>query len=627
MANIAILLPRGNMVNMTKEVLNELNIVPHSIKVIETSKTLAEARSAIDQGAKIIVARGLQALLITKHTPIPLVSLTMTTSDVAMLITKGKEMLNKEFIRVAIIWYEAAGLNDLYKIASIMNAKLDIYTLDETSNIEKIVDKAIENHADIIVGGDTVNDLCQAKDVPTMFYDSTKESIRYALLIAKKMSYTADIEETYLSQFRALLDASHNHIYEIDRSHNISVVNRVAEDDLKATYGQYIGLKITDIYPDITSDILNKIIKREIDTYATIIHHKQKTLSVNLTPVIQQSECSTVIVSMSELFSSGNHDAQTMQKLYLNGYAAKHLFSKFETKSDRLRRIIEQAKAFAMSKSPICVYGQYQQENEQFCEAIHNYSLRKSAPFINVYCKSETLESLEMLFSFSGDLEEEKKDIIELAHHGTLVIHDYELLPHHLQHRILQQIKSSFYRTSPLKPKVYADVRYIFTTQNNPRTLFQEKLILDELYYMLSTFTLDIPPLNEREIDFNLYVEKHFNSLCETYHRHLSLSPLSFKVLAMKSWKGDLNQLNMFIERLVLTAVKKTIDAETVESLYQSLYPQIDITKHEDTHKSNEQIQLENMLKRHNGNRQHMAEELNISTTTLWRKLKKYHLA
>lgn len=626
MANISVLLPRNNMLGVTEEALNELNITPHSIKVIETSKTLAEARLAVENGAKIIVARGLQALLITKHTHIPIISIAMTTSDIAMLINKAKAMLNKEHVKLAIIWYESATTTDIKTIASILNAEIILFNLSESSNIERVVVNAISEEVDIIVGGDTVNEICKKKNIPTMFYDSTKESIKHALAIAKKMSYTAEIEDTYLSQFRALLDASHNHIYEINQNHEIKVVNRVAEDYLKTFVTYFIGKKIEEIYPDIGFTVVQKLFNRDMDTYASIIHHQQKTFSLNLTPVIYQGDCNSVIVSMSEMYAYEHSDAQTMQKLYLNGYTAKYTFSKFETGSDRFKHIIEQAKVFAISKSPLCIYGQYREENENLCESIHNHSLRRSGPYINIYCKNETLESLESLFQVSK-VEEESKNLIELAHHGTLVIHDYEFLPMHLQHRIYQQMKSSFYRNSPLNPQVYADIRFIFTTQTNPHIAYQKHTLLDELYYALNTFILEIPPLNLRESDFNRFVEKQFRTMCDTYHRHLSLSPLAYKVLSMKSWKGDLNQLSLFIERIVLTAMKKTIDGEYVESLYRNLYPTVQEEDVDMSYKSVEQVQLENLMTRYNGNRQKIAAELNISTTTLWRKLKKYNLS
>lgn len=614
------------MLGVTEEVLNELNVTPHSVKVIETSKTLAEAKLAVENGAKIIVARGLQALLITKHTHIPIISIAMTTSDIAMLITRAKDMLKKEHIKLAIIWYESQTTTDIKTIASILNAEVILFNLQESSNIERVVMNAIHENVDIIVGGDTVNDICKKKNMPTMFYDSTKESIKHALAIAKKMSYTAEIEDTYLSQFRALLDASYNHIYEIDQQHSVKVVNRVAEEYLKTFTNHFIGKKIEELYPDIGYTVIQKIFSREMDTYASIIHHQQKTFSLNLTPVIYQGECNSLIISMSEMYAYEHSDAQTMQKLYLNGYTAKFTFAKFESSSDRFKHVIDQAKVFAISKSPICIFGQYREENEQLCESIHNHSLRRSGPFINVYCKNETLESLESLFQVAH-VDENAKNLIELAHHGTLVIHDYEYLPIHLQHRIYQQMKSSFYRTSPLNPQVYADIRFIFTTQTSPHTSYQKHTILDELYYALNTFILEVPALNVRESDFNRYVEKQFRLMCETYHRHLSLSPLAYKVLSMKTWKGDLNQLSLFIERIVLTAMKKTIDGEYVESLYRILYPTVQEDDIDYSYKSVEQVQLENLMTKYNGNRQQIAHELNISTTTLWRKLKKYNLS
>ena len=126
MANIVILLPRENMVDKTKEALHELNLSAYDIKVIETSNAVNEARNAINEGAHLVVARGLQAHLISKYTKIPLVSIPLTTSDFAIMLDKAKSMVKKNRLKIAMIAYKTT-INDSYnEISKIMNVNLSI---------------------------------------------------------------------------------------------------------------------------------------------------------------------------------------------------------------------------------------------------------------------------------------------------------------------------------------------------------------------------------------------------------------------------------------------------------------------------------------------------------------------
>ena len=86
-------------------------------------------------------------------------------------------------------------------------------------------------------------------------------------------------------------------------------------------------------------------------------------------------------------------------------------------------------------------------------------------------------------------------------------------------------------------------------------------------------------------------------------------------------------QVKTFCERLVLTAQKRSIDEVMIQKLYAQLYPHIEEICGEKKiviYKSPEAEELGELLEKHHGNRGVVAKELGISTTTLWRRMKKY---
>ena len=76
MAKIMVLVPNQEMADYTRQLVVEENIASCEVEVIDTASSVVAARRAIEQGAGVIVARGLQAALIREYTKIPLVEIT-----------------------------------------------------------------------------------------------------------------------------------------------------------------------------------------------------------------------------------------------------------------------------------------------------------------------------------------------------------------------------------------------------------------------------------------------------------------------------------------------------------------------------------------------------------------------
>jgi DNA-binding NtrC family response regulator len=111
------------------------------------------------------------------------------------------------------------------------------------------------------------------------------------------------------------------------------------------------------------------------------------------------------------------------------------------------------------------------------------------------------------------------------------------------------------------------------------------------------------------------------------------------KALLDYPWEGNSIQLEAFCERMILTVGKRAITEEYVRDLLDELYCQdTSMAKQEisedpaperweeESEEPEELIKIKNALRKYNGNRTLSAKELKFSTTTLWRKMKKYGL-
>ena len=111
------------------------------------------------------------------------------------------------------------------------------------------------------------------------------------------------------------------------------------------------------------------------------------------------------------------------------------------------------------------------------------------------------------------------------------------------------------------------------------------------------------------------------------YNRHLKITDGGYQKLAKLPWNGNTIQLKAFCERLVLSTEKRVIDEIVLQKLFEELYPEMKEIKGESRtviYRSPESIELLEILERCHGNRNLAAKELGISTTTLWRRMKKY---
>lgn len=122
-------------------------------------------------------------------------------------------------------------------------------------------------------------------------------------------------------------------------------------------------------------------------------------------------------------------------------------------------------------------------------------------------------------------------------------------------------------------------------------------------------------------------VKQYLKRFTQTYSTHLTVSPEAMQALQKYQWDGNLIQLENFCERLFITTHKKNIDEGMVNGLLEELYPHIKVLGEEKQviiYKYPEASDLVALLKKHKGNHKAVAEEMKISATTLWRRMKKY---
>ncbi|MDO4337523.1 MAG: sigma 54-interacting transcriptional regulator [Eubacteriales bacterium] len=600
------------------------------MKEIQTVDAVNEARSAVEQGVHIIVARGYQAKLIKEYTNIPLVEIRFHAQEIGLLINKAKAIIKKESPKIGLVVFENM-LCDMSHMEELFGVRLFISYLNKMEDMVPKLYEMSKFKPDLIIGGENVCREAERMGYPALFYDSTEESIIEALQAAKKMAYAAETEKQNIAQFETVLDTAFNGIIKINAEGKIIVINKLIENLIGKNAEDVIGLSIADIFPEFDLTAVNSILQGERENYTISVNIRNYAWMLMMAPIQYDESIMGAILSLQKVSEVIRKDKSYQQDMFLHGFVAQTTFRHIYTENQQMEKVLEMAKEYALSNSPVLLYGEEGTEYYLISEAIHNNSIRKSGPFISISTRGmDKDQQLQVLFGGQtgiDDAQSRRNGALVKANHGTVFIKGIEHLTLRAQHQICRLLTSHSITRTDAQPMDNLDVRIMAFSKVNLRYLVKTGKFSEELFYLLQGLTLDIPGLNQRPEDLIYYFNKFIREYSQKYNKYFTVTEGAYGKVTQLLWKGNLLQLRAFCERLVITSKKRSIDEVRIQKLYSELYPHISEAKGEDkivVYKSPEAAQLSAILEKYHGNRNLAAEELGISTTTLWRRMKKY---
>ena len=629
MSKIAILLPKEYMLEQARNVIREDELDIDILKVIKTSDSVYEARQAVEQGAEVVLARGVQAAFIRQYTNIPVAELTLTGQEIGLMIASAKKKVpDKKCPQIALIGFKNM-FSDTTYADELFDIRLKFYDITAIEQAAEKVDLAIQEGADVLLGGDTVNALAAQKGIPEQFIDSTEESIRSAIGVAKKMILTAEAEKNFTAQFETVLDNSYNGILEIDENKEIMIVNRAGEELFHKKASQLEGTALEKVIPELEQRYIDDVLSGKRDSFMTSVYVAGVPMMLTAAPIQYENKIRGAIISLYRNASVRKNDADELHSYYLKGYVAYAHFSDIRITGKEMEYCVELSKMYALSKNPVLICGEDGTDKEKLAQCIHNNSSYKAGPFVAVNCSGMTEQmQVDRLFG-NPDAEDEsmKKGALAIGDHGTIVISEIEKLSLLCQYRLYRAIRYDSLIQNDLERSQTLDNRIIAITGADLYQYVEQGRFRQDLYYLLNSLTVEIPPLRKRPQDIRAIVEDCRVRFTKRYARFPKIAEDAMEALAGFGWQGNEIQLESFCERLFLTSPKKTITSDYVYFLLDTLYPVKERISEDGTtviYQHPEAARLTELLEKHQGNRSAVAKELGISTTTLWRRMKKY---
>ncbi len=305
-------------------------------------------------------------------------------------------------------------------------------------------------------------------------------------------------------------------------------------------------------------------------------------------------------------------------------------FSSIVGKSACLQNIIQMAKKVAVTDVCVLLTGETGTGKEVFAKAIHNTSLRKDKPFVAINCSAFSKELLESeLFghkagAFTGALKD-KKGLFEVADGGTIFLDEIGEMEYCLQAKLLRALEAKEFIKIGDTKSTKVDVRIIAATNRDLKKEIENKQFREDLYFRLSVFQIQLPPLRDRKGDVKLIAEHFVNTLSSKVQRKgISIEPECFKVMDAYSWPGNIRELKNVIERALIVCNNEiTPDDLPVEirlnNNISSTDDSFDLATVERNH-------IAKILEYTKGNKTETARLLKIGLATLYRKIETYKI-
>lgn len=230
------------------------------------------------------------------------------------------------------------------------------------------------------------------------------------------------------------------------------------------------------------------------------------------------------------------------------------------TNDPKMKEIIRLTASVATSDMTVLILGESGTGKELLSRHIHRSSRRSQKSFVAVNCAAipdNLLESELFGFekgSFTG-AHEKKTGKFELAHGGTILLDEIGEMSATLQAKLLRVLQEREIDRIGSKQPVPVDVRVIATTNRNLQNAISEGRFREDLYFRLSVFPVELPPLRERPEDIELLAQHFTAKFSANMGRQIrGLTPEALEFLRRSPWKGNVRELENVMHRAVLVS-------------------------------------------------------------------------
>jgi len=313
-----------------------------------------------------------------------------------------------------------------------------------------------------------------------------------------------------------------------------------------------------------------------------------------------------------------------------------------QTRSPLMQKVFDKVRSVAPTRTTVLLTGETGTGKGVLAKLIHRHGHRNQKQFISIHCGAipDTLLESELFGhekgSFTGAVRR-KLGKFEIAHEGTIFLDEIGTVTPSAQIKLLRVLQDGSFQRVGGEEALSVDVRIIAATNSDLMAMSRSGDFRNDLYYRLSVFPIEVPPLRDRLEDIALLSQAFLEKLNRFYAKGIhSVHPHVMDALTRYSWPGNIRELENLMERAyilessaVLTPESFPVDILVHEGPQAQILVDTDATLAEVRRHGIENIEkryLSEVLSLHGGRIQKTADVAGITSRQLHKLMRKYGL-
>lgn len=302
------------------------------------------------------------------------------------------------------------------------------------------------------------------------------------------------------------------------------------------------------------------------------------------------------------------------------------------TVAPQMREFFELLERVARTDASVLIRGETGTGKELAAQGLHDMSSRAESPFKALNCATLTRELLASeLFghvkgAFTGAIRD-RDGLFKLADHGTIFLDEIAEMPLDIQARLLRVLQEQKFVPLGGSETLDVDVRVVSATHQSLRDAVDQGEFREDLMYRIRVVPLFLPPLRRRTGDVRALTWHFIDQFNQKGLRKIEgIAPEVMDALNHYDWPGNVRELRNVIEYAFAIGTDEVLSVDELTPELRGEPPPRQSTQPK-TERELERERLINALREADGKKTEAAELLDMSRTTLWRKLREHEIS
>ncbi|WP_167752964.1 propionate catabolism operon regulatory protein PrpR [Pusillimonas caeni] len=576
-----------------------------------------------------IVAAGSNGNYLRQRMDIPVVLVRVSGFDVMQALAKARNYSD----RIALVTYDAVS-DEIRQFVDTFALPVALRSYRSEEEARACVHELKSAGIEVIVAPGLVVDLARASGLTGILIYSQR-LVRQAIEDAVEVGRLQRAELAKRDRINTILGELRDGVVAVDVEGRIEVLNPAMEKILGRPASKLVGEPLSSFMSESDLESTLRWQRPELERVQRL---SGRTLITSRVPILEQGRLTGAVLICQDPEAIRRMDRNLRTRSASRTRSTRYGLGDIVGDSPLISDVRARVAACAKSGATVLITGESGTGKELIAQSIHMESERSSQPFVAINCGAfpESLLESELFGytegSFTGASRGGKTGLFEAAHTGTLFLDEIGEMPLSLQTRLLRVLQEKEVLRIGATDPTPIDVRVIAATHQDLASRAAQGKFRRDLYYRLNILLVRLPSLRERPEDLRPLIhalqKKWAKQPGDRRLPEAGLIEALLETARHYAWPGNVRELENVLERIMVLSDLYPMQGAAAEAL-KALVPEIfenegeprtaELSEHR---RAADLRHIEKVLRECGGNQAKAAEVLNISRTTLWRRLK-----